>query len=332
LDTKEILFALSRAAGPAGFENAAAQLAAELLMPLADEVRTDRLGNVLAWVRSKKTGDKPVVLLDAHLDEVGVMVTGEEEGFLTFRTLGGVDPRILPACEFRLLTKPATPAVIACKPPHVLTEGENDKAQKTEDLYLDTGGIPVLAGTPGVYMREPVSMGVLVSGKAFDDRAGFAAILKALELIDREALNADLVVCGSAQEELGCRGAMAAGYGTRPDYAIAVDVTYGSSPDAPALETHKLGGGVCINRGPDCNRALTQKLFELAKAKDIPHQTEVTCGMSHTNATEYQTVREGVCTAVLSVPLRYMHTPAETLHMEDIESCAKLIKEWVMSL
>ncbi|MDR0326466.1 MAG: M20/M25/M40 family metallo-hydrolase [Oscillospiraceae bacterium] len=332
MDVKETLFALSRAAGPVGFESAAAQKAKELLEPLADEVRIDRLGNVLAWVRSKKAGDKPVVLLDAHLDEVGIMVTGEKDGFYTFSTMGGIDPRILPACEFCLLTDPVTPAIVACLPPHVLKPGDSDKTQKTEDLFLDTGGVPVEVGTPGVFAREPVSMGSLVSGKAFDDRACFVAILRALEHIDREAMNVDLVVCGSAQEEAGGRGALTAAYGVMPDMAVIVDVTHGSTPDSPALGTYKPGSGVCVNKGPDCNRTLTQTLIEIAKAKDVPHQIEVSCGMSGTNATEFQNSREGICTAVLSIPLRYMHTPAEALNIEDIESCAKLIGLWVMTL
>jgi endoglucanase len=336
MDTKETLFSLSRAAGPAGFETPAAEKAAELLRPLASEINTDRLGNVTAWIRSPSTGEKPVVMLDAHLDEVGVMVTGggakDAPGFYSFRTLGRIDPRILPACEFTLLTDPVTPAVVACLPPHLLKPEESDKAQKLEDLYLDTGGVSVPVGTPGVFAREPMSLGSSVSGKAFDNRACFTAILRALEQIDRETLNADIVVCGSVMEELGGRGAVTAGYGIHPDYAIVVDVTHASTPDAAALDTLKLGGGVCINRGPDCNRALTRNITEIAKAKDIPHQIEVTCGMSQTNATEYQTAREGVCTAVLSLPLRYMHTPSETVSIDDIESCAKLIKEWVASL
>ncbi|MCL2002392.1 MAG: M20/M25/M40 family metallo-hydrolase [Oscillospiraceae bacterium] len=332
MDIKETLFSLSRAPGPMGFESAAAQKAAELLRPLADEVGADRLGNVTAWIRSKKAGAKPVVLLDAHLDEVGVMVTGEKDGFLSFRTLGGVDPRILPACPFVLLTDPVTPAVVACLPPHVLKDGESDKAHKTEDLYLDAGGVSVPVGTPGVFAAQPFAMGSLAVGKAFDNRASFTAILRALEQLDRETLNADVVVCGSALEEFGGKGALTAGYGVRPDIAVVIDVTHASTPDAPALGTVKLGGGVCINRGPDCNRALTQQLIEIAKAKDIPHQIEVSCGMSGTNATEYQTVREGVCTAVLSIPLRYMHTPSETLNTEDIEACARLLKEWVAAL
>lgn len=332
MDTKETLFNLSRAAGPTGFENAAAQMARELLEPVCDDVKTDRLGNVLGRINSKKAGDKPLVLLDAHLDELGIMITGEEKGFYTFRTLGGVDPRILPASEFVLLTEPRTRAIVACLPPHVMKPGDSDKAQKTEDLFLDTGGIPVPTGTVGVYAREPMAMGPLAVGKAFDDRACFVALLRALELIDREKINIDLVVCGSVQEEIGGNGALTAAYGTIPDIVIAVDVTHGSSPDTPALGTFKLGSGVCINRGPDCNRALTEKLIEIAKAKDIPYQIEVSCGMSGTNATEYQCTREGACTAVLSVPLRYMHTPSETLNLDDIESCAKLISEWVMCL
>jgi endoglucanase len=332
LDTKETLFALSEAAGAAGFENGAVTLAAELLKPAASEVKIDRLGNVLAWLRSKKAGEKPVILLDAHLDEVGIIVTGQDKGFCTFHTLGSIDPRVLPACEFTLLTDPVTPAVVACLPPHLVKAEEGGKARKIEDLYLDTGGVSVPVGTPGVFARKPFAMGSLVSGKAFDNRAGFCAILRALELIDRDSLGVDLVVCGSVQEEVGGRGALVAAYGIMPDIAVVVDVTYGLAPDMPAIDSRKLGGGVCINKGPDTNRPLTEKLIEIARAKEIPHQIEITSGMSRTNATGVQIVREGVCTAVLSIPLRYMHTPAETLNLEDIQSCAALIGEWVMTL
>jgi endoglucanase len=334
LDTKETLFALSVSSGPAGFENGAAALAAELLKPLVGEVKTDRLGNVLARFNCDGAPDtgKPLVLLDAHLDEVGIIVTGGDKGFHTFRTLGSIDPRILPACEFSLLTDPVTPSVVGCLPPHLIEKGKEDKAQKIQDLYLDTGGVYVPAGTPGVFARTPFAMGSVVSGKAFDNRAGFTAILRALELIDRDALGVDLVVCGSVQEEVGGWGALVANYGIVPDIAIVVDVTYGAAPDTPSLDAHKLGGGVCINKGPDCNRALAEKLTEIARAKEIPYQIEITSGMSRTNATGIQTVRGGVCTAVLSIPLRYMHTPSETLNPEDIESCARLIREWVMGL
>ena len=332
MDIKETLFALSRAFGPAGYENGAAKQAAELLAPLCDEVKTDCLGSVMGFIRPRgKKADKRV-LLDAHLDEIGIMVTGEKDGFYTFRTLGGIDPRILPAQEFILLTEPVTKAIVACLPPHLLKPEDSDKAQKTEDLVLDTGGVSVPPGTVGVFAGVPKPVGSLVFGKSFDDRACFVTLLRALEYINRDKLNAEIVVCGSVQEEVGGRGALAAGYSLYPDYAIAVDVTHATTPDAPSFGAYKLGGGVCVNLGPDCNRPLTRRLIELAKAKDIPHQLEVSGGASGTNATEYQTARGGVATAVLSVPLRYMHTPLETLNIEDMEACAKLIGTWVNGL
>ncbi|MDR1668709.1 MAG: M20/M25/M40 family metallo-hydrolase [Oscillospiraceae bacterium] len=332
MDIKETLFALSRASGPAGYESGAAALAAELLTPLCDEVKTDRLGSVTGTVRPRAQKADKRVLLDAHLDEIGIMVTGEKDGFYTFRTIGGIDPRILPALEFDLLTEPVTRAVVACLPPHLIQKEDSDKAKKTEDLYLDTGGVPVPPGTVGVFAGNPKTAGSLLCGKSFDDRACFVTLLRALEHIDRDKLRAEVVVCGSVQEEVGGRGALTAGYGIHPDYVIAVDVTHAATPDAPSVGAYKLGGGVCINLGPDCNRPLTRRLIELAKAKDIPHQLEVTSGMSGTNATEYQTTRDGAATAVLSVPLRYMHTPSEALNTGDIESCAKLIGTWVNEL
>jgi endoglucanase len=113
---------------------------------------------------------------------------------------------------------------------------------------------------------------------------------------------------------------------------VAVDVTYGTCPYSTPDDTLPLGGGVCINKGPDCHRGLTKTLIDLAELKKIPHQIEITCGLSRTNATHIQTVQAGIPTAVLSVGLRYMHTPAETLSLEDIDATARLLKEWVMSL
>ncbi|MDR1693090.1 MAG: M20/M25/M40 family metallo-hydrolase [Oscillospiraceae bacterium] len=333
-DIKETLFKLSRAAGATGYEGGAAAVAAELLTPLCDEVKIDRLGSVTGFIRPRKPlGDKPLrVLLDAHLDEVGIMVTGEKDGFFTFCQLGGIDPRILPDMEFTLLTEPPVKAVVACLPPHLVKPEETGKAKAIEDLYLDTGGLPAPVGTVGVFRKDPGALGSNLCGKSFDDRACFVTLLRALEHLERDKLNAEVVVCGSVQEEIGGNGALTVGYGLHPDYAIAVDVTFGTTPDSPVGWAYKLGGGVCVNLGPDCNRGLNRTLIELAKAKDIPYQLEVSSGMSGTNATEFQIARDGVATAVLSVPLRYMHTPCEVLNTEDIEACAKLIGLWVNSL
>lgn len=323
---------LSALPGPSGYESPVAERARELLAPLVDRTEIDRMGNLIGYLSCGKPGAK-TVLLDAHIDEIGVMVTGEDKGFYSFRTLGHMDPRILPACEILLLTTPPTPAVVACLPPHVLTPAETDKSQPVDELFLDTGGVPIEIGTVGVYRQTPVMLGdKLLSGKSLDNRASFAVLLRTLELLDRDRLGADVVICGSVQEEVGGRGARAAAWAVHPDYAVAVDVTYGATPDGSGPGTFTPSGGPCVGMGPECNRKLSQRLIALAKEKEIPYQVEVMPGRSGTNAAVLQTAREGVVTGILSVPLKYMHTPVETLRTDDAENTAKLLGEWVMSL
>ena len=311
--------------GPAGRESEAARLAAEYLRPFMDEVRTDKLGSVLGV--KTVSPDARTLLLDAHIDEIGVMITGHDEkapGFLRFITLGGIDPRMLMAREFRLET--GHYCVVACLPPHIQEKDDADKCVPLDELYLDTGlddaaAIPV--GTVGVFDGGFYDMGNYISGKALDDRACFMLILRALELVKEPKVN--IAVAASVQEEVGGRGARASGYALAPDYCVAVDVTHGHTPDAPKDRTYKPGGGPCIGVGPTVSKFLSDKLKRAAKLKEIPYQIEVFGGTPATNGSEYQISRDGVMTAELGLVLKYMHSPAETLHKDDFENTAKLL-------
>lgn len=322
----EILCTLTEPRGPSGHEGAVTERAGALLSPYADKLETDRMGNLFGWVRCGKRDAKTVMLM-AHLDEIGFMVTHEENGFASFRPIGSIDSRLWHGAELLILTDPPRKAVVATLPPHLQKQGK-DPESKAADLFLDTGGVTVPPGSVGVFAGKTVGLGDCVSGCALDNRAGFAALLWMLKNLKRENLSCDIIVCGSVQEEIGTRGAAVAAFGRHPDYAVAVDVTYGESPQSKE-DTFPLGGGVCINRGPDCHRGLTESLIVLAREKDIPFQIEVTCGMSRTDATPLQTSAHGIATAVLSIPLRYMHTPTETLCLRDIEAVSRLLEEWV---
>ena len=335
MNYEQTLGRLCALSGPSGFEETVTRAAAELLRPLVDEVYTTRLGSVVG-VRRCGRDNAPKLLLDAHLDEIGFLVTGHDEGFLRFAPLGGVDPRMLPDREVVILTDPPIHGVVACLPPHVQTAGDMDKSLPVKDLYIDVGlsreeaekRVPV--GTPATYRGGCAPLGEdLLSGKALDDRCGFAVLLDVLERLKGKELPVDLYVLGSTQEETHATGAITAAYEIAPQMCVAVDVTHGDSPDASKNETFKLGGGPVIGVGPNCARSLSGRLRELAVELDMPVQTEVMSGSSGTNAWPIQVSREGVATAVLSIPERYMHTPVEAVSKQDLENTAKLLAAFV---
>ena len=338
MNYEQTLSRLCTLSGPSGFEEPVARAAAELLRPLVDEVYTTRLGSVVG-VRRCGRENAQKLLLDAHLDEIGLIVTGHEEGFLRFAPLGGVDPRMLPDREVVLLTTPPVHGVVACLPPHVQTGEDMDKSLPIKDLFLDVGlsqeaaqkKIPI--GTPATYRGGCAPLGAdLLCGKALDDRAGFAVLLDVLERLNGKELDVDLYILGSTQEETHSSGAITAAYEIAPNLCVAVDVTHGDSPDASKHETFPLGGGPVIGVGPNCTRSLSGRLKELANEGEIPFQIEVMSGSSGTNAWPIQVSREGVATAVLSIPERYMHTPLEVVHRRDLEKTAKLLTAFVENL
>ena len=330
MDLNELLKKLSRSSAPAGYEAQMSRLAVQLLEPYCDEVRTDVMGSVIATRRSSNPNAR-TVMLDAHIDEVGFVITGAEGGFLRFAAMG-VDARMLPASMIKVLTEPPIYGVVDVMPPHLLKDGEGEKAIKVEDLYIDVGlsqeeaeKIPV--GTSAVYATEPLDLNnKLLSAKAMDDRACFAAIVRALELLGEEKLDFNLVVLASVQEEVGLRGAKPAAFAVAPDYCIVTDVDFGLAPDSKPHQGKKLGSGTVISIGPNMNRAFTDKIIAIAKENEIKHTIAVEPGgNSGTNAQAIQVAQSGVATALLGVPLRYMHTPGETLDLADVESLAQLI-------
>jgi len=181
-------------------------------------------------------------------------------------------------------------------------------------------------GTAAVPMTEPVMLGEFFGGKAMDDRACFAAIVLALQELGDTKLDVDLLICATTQEEVGLRSAASAAFDFAPDYALIVDVDFAKSPDSKPHQGKALGSGVVIARGMNMNRDLVDKIIDVAKRGEIPCTITVEPGgNSGTNAKVLQTVRGGVATALLSVPLRYMHTPTETLSLRDIEALGHLL-------
>jgi len=335
MDLKETIKKLCEVPGPAGFEEKAAAYVKTLFEEYLDEARIDTLGNVIG-VRKCGKDNARKLLFDAHIDEIGVVVTGIEEGFLRFARLGGFDARVVPATSVMLLTEPPVYGVISVLPPHVLKDEDTKSNFKLDDLFIDVGlsqeeaSRMITPGTPGVPAYSVKDFGEnMICGKAIDDRAGIAAILRAVELLKETELDIDLYVMASTQEEVGGRGATTGTYAIAPDYCVVIDVDHAKTPDAKPTETSMvLGDGVIITRGMNMNPKITEMIIKLAGEKEIKHQINVSpTSNSGTNAREIQISKEGVITAVLGLPMKYMHSANEVASLDDIESAAKLLCE-----
>lgn len=328
---EERILELSALPGPAGFEEKAAARVREVFAEVADEVWVDVMGNVIGLRRCGRKNARRL-LIDAHMDEIGLIVTGYEEGFLRFAAIGSVDARMLPGAQVRLLTEPAVTGVIAVSPPHVLAKEDSDKAIQIEDLYIDAGltqeeavcKIPL--GTPAVFDVTPRVFGEgYLTGKALDDRACLAVVIEAMGRLKDKPLSADVYLLASTQEELGRRGVKTAAFDIAPDWCIVLDADHAKTPDCKRYDIRQAGGGVVISTGPNMSRDLTDRAVRLAKEKGIPHQIGVEPGDSGTNAAAVQISREGVATALLGIPVKYMHSPVETLRLQDAKAAVDLL-------
>ena len=331
-DVVNMLETLSFIPGPSGFEADVARFAVDLMKPFVDEAYIDTFGNAVGIRRGNRPDGRRIVMA-AHLDEIGFMTTGIEQGFLRFITVGGVDPRMLPGRELTILTDPPVIGVITCLPPHVLSEEDMDKSFPVDELFIDTGlphdeaveKIPV--GTPAVYRARCFPLGEdLFCGKAMDDRSCFCAGLLALQQLQAHDLAHDVVLLGTTREETNFGGAKTGTFALNPDVGLALDVTHAETPDGgPKNSDCVLAGGPVVGFGPNMTPWVRDALFSAAKRENIAVQREVMPGKSYTDAWEMQIAREGIPTAILSLPTRYMHTPMETISLYDLRNMAALL-------
>ena len=340
MELRKTIAALCGAQGPSGFEEKATAAAAELLRPLVDELHTDTMGNLIGWRRCGEE-NAPVVMLDAHLDQVGLIVTGYEGPFLRFSNLGGVDPRMLPALEVEIMTKNGPLyGVIDVLPPHVLSEADRSKPVPMDKLFIDAGftteeeaRAAVAQGTPVCFRTPCFDMGEnQICSRSLDDRSCAAILIAVMQETLGKKLRTDVAVHLAVQEEVGGRGALPGTYGIHPDYGIAVDVTFGKTPDSPRHKTVDMNGGPAIGVGPFLSRKVSDGLEKAAQKRSIPYQIEVMGGHTGTDADEMQTSREGVATGTVSLPLKYMHTPTEVIDLRDAEATVELLCAWLETL
>jgi putative aminopeptidase FrvX len=331
-----LLKKLSEARGVSGYEAEVRQIVVEEFGRYADEVQTDKLGNVIALKRGE--GDEPRrrIMLAGHMDEIGLIVTKLEGGFLHFTSVGGFDERTLLGQEVTVDGRKEMPGIIGSRPPHVLPSEEREKTIPMDKLFIDVGVGKeelerlVRVGDLVTLRREFTQLqGDLVTGKAFDDRAAVAAILVCLEGLASVRHAWDVYAVATVQEEVGLRGAITSAYGLSPDAAIAIDATFGNQPGVSEAKTLKMGQGPAIGFGPNIHPRLHQTLVEVAKELEIPYQVEPVPGRSGTDAWAIQVTREGIPTVLLSIPLRYMHTSVEILSLKDVERTGRLMAGFI---
>ena len=325
---------LSASVGVSGFEQLLAQEIAALFAPYADEVKIDALGSVIAVKKSANPNAKKI-MLDAHMDEIGLMVTKvDEKGFLKFTTVGGVDERILPSAQVRVHGRKKLPGVIGVKPPHLQSDGEDQNSYTIKDLSIDIGYPAAQANElvkPGdfvSFMKKPHMLkNDFMCGKCMDNRAGVAAVLEAAKALWKEELDAHVYYVLSVQEEYNLGGAKTAAYGIGADMALVLDVTHAKTHDN--REGFEAGAGLSYSIGPNVSPVLEKWICKCAKKLNVPVFPEVDADSTGTNAWSVQTVAEGIATAVISIPLKYMHTPTEVLSLADVERAGMLATAFV---
>jgi len=330
---------LSEAAGVSGYEEFMRELVIGQFGQFADEVRTDKLGNVIALKRGDTQGPGPCIMLAGHMDEIGLMVTQLKEAFLHFTTVGGIDPRVLLGQEVVVHGRRDLPGMIGARPAHVLSQAEREKPLPVDKLFIDVGlpreeleRLVRVGDVVTIYRRFIELRNGWVAGKGFDDRAAVAAIAFCLSELRRMRHQWSVYAVATVQEEVGLRGAITSTYQIMPQVGIAIDVGFGLTPGQPEGESIKMDKGPAIGFGPNIHPKVHEALVKAAEALEIPHQIEPVSGPSGTDAWAMQVTREGIPTGLISIPLRYMHTSVETVVIRDIERTGRLLAGFINRL
>ena len=325
--------------GLSGFEAPVRETIAETWRPLVNELSESALGSLHGLRRGNGPTPRPRLLVMAHMDAIGLMVNGINAGFLHLTHLGGVDARILPGQLVTVHGRRDLPAVIVQPSNRLLPPGGSENTVGMEHLLVDTGLLPeqvnelVAIGDRVSFAQEPIELGGdLLAGHSLDNRASVAALTVCLEELQTRIHAWDVWAVASVQEETALGGAQTSPIQIRPDLAIAVDVTFAKGPGANEYQALPLGKGVGLGWGSNIHPALYQSFKELAERLEIPYRMEPLPIHSGTDAIGLQVAAEGIPCMVLSIPLRYMHTPVEVVSLKDIQRAGRLLAEFIARL
>jgi endoglucanase len=341
MDVAELLRDLSHSHGVSGYETAVLDVVRRAFEPNTHEMRADALGNLIGLRRGTRPEGAPSrsIMLAAHTDEIGLMITGLEKGFIRFTRVGGVDPRTIIGQEVLVHGRRPLSGIVASHPPHVTPPEERNKPIPMDKLFIDVGMTEtrvhelVRVGDMITMRRDVLTLAEgYLSGKAFDDRAGVVSLALCLEMLAGMRHEWDVYAVATSQEEVGLHGAQASAYGVAPDVAIAVDVGFGAQQGVSESESIAMDGGPAVAMGPNIHPAMYERLVTTARNHEFKYQTEVAAGATGTDAWAIQVARSGIPSGLLSIPLRYMHTSVETICTRDIERTARLMATFIAGL
>ena len=338
----DFLERLIEAPGPSGYEQPVREEWRKYTAGFADSVGTDLHGNVMAV---RNPGGRPRVMFAGHCDELGFQVNYiADEGFIYFNTIGGHDASLIPGRRVMIHADGGpVRGVTGRKAVHLTTQADRGKAVKVEDIWIDIGVVDrdeaenlVRVGDAVTYemgMQE-LRNGIAVA-RAFDNKVGAWVVAEALRRIESKGLEAAVIAVATVQEEIGLRGATTSAFAIEPTVAVAVDVTHAT--DSPGVNKKtvgdvKLGGGPVIARGPNINPVVEKMLFEAAEEAGVEVQVEAESRGTGTDANAIQISRAGVATALVGVPLRYMHSPSEVISLADADATATLLAAFAQTV
>ncbi|HHX86795.1 MAG TPA: M42 family metallopeptidase [Firmicutes bacterium] len=336
----QTLILLTQAAGVSGDEQEPAAVAAGCLEPYVTRLHRDLSGNLIGFKEGAGGLEAPSLLIAAHIDEIGAMVTKIDRGFIRFTPVGGLDPRTLLGQAVEVHGRQRLKGVIGARPPHLLTRKERQQELKIEDLYIDLG-LEQEQASRQVQVGDYISLdqpllvmaaGDCLAGKALDNRSGVASLIFCAAELAEVRHYCHVYFVATVQEEVGVRGAITASYGLAPDLAVAVDVTHGLAPGIPEEDGFELGGGPVIGIGPNFHPVLVEQLKVLAREHHLPYQVEPVPGPASTDSRAIQISREGIPSTLLSIPLRYMHSTVEMLNADDLLLTGRLLGYFARSI
>ncbi|MEO0225966.1 MAG: M20/M25/M40 family metallo-hydrolase [candidate division WOR-3 bacterium] len=319
-----------------GYANEATRLFAREAVRFCKDVEFDKSGSVIARLKGRR---KKEVMIATHIDEIGFVVSGIEEGFLRISPIGHFDPRLLPGQKVAVAGRKKLEGYIGIAAPHYTTPQEREKIIPISELFVDLG-------LPEKDVKSFVRIGDYVSfsgsylkleepfrcGKAFDNRVGVVCGLMILKLLSELDPSPSINLIATTQEEWVGLGARINAYRLNPDIALVIDVTFGEQPELKDYECFPLNKGPVIGRGPTISPKIYNELIETARRLEIPYQIECLPRNTGTDADYIAFVREGILTGLVSVPVRYMHTPVEVVSLIDMERTIRLVTEFIVNL
>jgi tetrahedral aminopeptidase len=336
------LKSLIAVSGLSGYETPVANLIKEKWSPLLDEISTSRVGSLHGLKRGTGKSPRPSMMIATHMDAIGMRVLKIVDGFLHITNVGGIDVRVLPGAEVIVHASGSNeelPAVIAMRPARLLPESVGDKVLPMEHLLVDTGLLrpdverKVRVGDLVSFANAAFELaGDVLAGHSLDNRASVAALTICLEELQNKPHVWDVWAVATVQEETTFLGAYTSSFALRPQMAVVVDGSFAKGPGANGWQTSSMGKGVGLCIGPNMHPFLHKKLKELAERLEIPWFLDVTTAHSGTDAFAIQITAEGIPTALVEFPIRYMHTPVESVALKDIQRTGRLLAEFVASL